>query len=122
MGKRSSHAALAIRHADAGHPGMPAGDPNSDEPEREQSYRRKIRPQSDGQQRLMLAIDRHNLTIALGPAGTGKTYLAVSAAGTALEASQVGRIVLTPPAVEGGGNLGYLPGGLNGKPGPQLRP
>ena len=122
MGKRSSHAALAIRLADAGHPGMPAGDPNSDEPEREQSYRRKVRPQSDGQQRLMLAIDRHNLTIALGPAGTGKTYLAVSAAVAALEAGEVARIVLTRPAVEAGESLGYLPGDINEKLAPYLRP
>ena len=70
--------------------------------EREQAYRRRVRPQSDGQQRLMAAIERHNLTIALGPAGTGKTYLAVSAAVSALEAGEVGRIVLTRPAIEAG--------------------
>src|SRR3954447_20379538 len=107
MGKRSSHAALAIRLADSGHLGLSAGDPNSDAPEREQSYRRKIRPQSDGQQRLMLAIERHNLSIALGPAGTGKTYLAISAA---------------VAAVEAGESLGYLPGDINEKLAPYLRP
>jgi len=115
MGKRSSHAALAFRLAEVG----PVGDP---EPEREQSYRRRLRPQSDGQQRLMATIESHHLTLALGPAGTGKTYLAVSAAVAALEAGEVGRIVLTRPAVEAGESLGYLPGDINEKLAPYLRP
>jgi phosphate starvation-inducible PhoH-like protein len=125
MGKRSSHGALAIRLAEVGHSGPIAGDqfrlanPSAD---REQSYRRKVRPQSDGQQQLMAAIERHNLTIALGPAGTGKTYLAVSAAVAALEAGAVGRIVLTRPAVEAGESLGYLPGDVSDKLAPYLRP
>src|SRR6201993_2451070 len=122
MGKRSSHAALAIRLAEIGHPASAAGDQLYAEPEREQSYRRHVRPQSDGQQRLMAAIERHNLTIALGPAGTGKTYLAVSTAVSALEAGEVGRIVLTRPAVEAGESLGYLPGDINDKLAPYLRP
>ena len=122
MGKRSSHAALAIRLAEIGHAGSAVGDQGSVESEREQSYRRAVRPQSDGQQRLMAAIERHNLTIALGPAGTGKTYLAVSAAVAALEAGEVGRIVLTRPAVEAGESLGYLPGDINDKLAPYLRP
>src|ERR1700720_2111636 len=122
MGKRSSHAALAIRLAEIGHAGSAVGDQGSAESEREQSYRRRVRPQSDGQQRLMAAIERHNLTIALGPAGTGKTYLAVSAAVAALEAGEVGRIVLTRPAVEAGESLGYLPGDINDKLAPYLRP
>ena len=125
MGKRSSHAALAIRLAETGHPGPIPGDPfplNGLDAEREQSYRRKVRPQSDGQQRLMAAIEHHNLTIAMGPAGTGKTYLAVSAAVAALEAGEVGRIVLTRPAVEAGERLGYLPGDINDKLAPYLRP
>ena len=62
------------------------------------------------------------LTIALGPAGTGKTYLAVSAAVAALEAGEVGRIVLTRPAVEAGERLGYLPGDIGEKLAPYLRP
>jgi phosphate starvation-inducible PhoH-like protein len=125
MGKRSSHAGMAIRLAEIGHSGpnvidhFPFPEP---EPEREQSYRRKVRPQSDGQRRLMAAIERHNLTIAVGPAGTGKTYLAVSAAVAALEAGEVGRIVLTRPAVEAGESLGYLPGDINDKLAPYLRP
>ena len=115
MGKRSSHAALAIRLAEV-------GDQYPPEAEREQSYRRKVRPQSDGQQRLIAAISLHNLTIALGPAGTGKTYLAVSAAVAALDAGEVGRIVLTRPAVEAGESLGYLPGDVSDKLAPYLRP
>ena len=122
MGKRSSHAALAIRLAEIGHPGSVAGEQGFAESGREQSYRRRVRPQSDGQQCLMAAIERHNLTIALGPAGTGKTYLAVSAAVAALEAGEVGRIVLTRPAVEAGESLGYLPGDINDKLAPYLRP
>ena len=114
MGKRSSHAALAIRLAEVGEIGP--------EREREQSYRRNVRPQSDGQKRLMAAIERHNLTIALGPAGTGKTYLAISAAVAALEAGEVGRIVLTRPAIEAGESLGYLPGDIGDKLAPYLRP
>jgi phosphate starvation-inducible PhoH-like protein len=112
---------LAIRLAEIGHTGS-AGEPGYAESGREQSYRRRVRPQSDGQQRLMAAIERHNLTIALGPAGTGKTYLAISAAVTALEAGEVGRIVLTRPAVEAGESLGYLPGDINDKLAPYLRP
>jgi phosphate starvation-inducible protein PhoH and related proteins len=114
MGKRSSHAALAIRFAEVGEIGP--------ERDREQSYRRNVRPQSDGQQRLMAAIERHNLTIALGPAGTGKTYLAISAAVAALEAGEVGRIVMTRPAIEAGESLGYLPGDIGEKLAPYLRP
>jgi phosphate starvation-inducible PhoH-like protein len=90
--------------------------------DREQGYLRKVRPQSDGQRQLMAAIERHHLTIALGPAGTGKTYLAVSAAVAALEAGEVGRIVLTRPAVEAGERLGFLPGGIDEKLAPYLRP
>jgi phosphate starvation-inducible protein PhoH and related proteins len=125
MGKRSSHGALAFRLAEIGHPGPIPGDPfppTGPDADREQSYRRKVRPQSDGQQRLMAAIEHHNLTIAVGPAGTGKTYLAVSAAVAALEAREVGRIVLTRPAVEAGERLGYLPGDINDKLAPYLRP
>lgn len=114
MGKRSSHAALAIRLAEVNDLGP--------ETEREQSYRRKVRPQSDGQQRLVAAIEHHNLTIALGPAGTGKTYLAISAAVSSLEAGEVGRIVLTRPAIEAGESLGYLPGDIGDKLAPYLRP
>jgi phosphate starvation-inducible PhoH-like protein len=124
MGKRSSHAALALRLAETGHTGTvaawsPLAGPDID---REQGYLRRVRPQSDGQRRLMQAIERYHLTIALGPAGTGKTYLAVSAAVAAFEAGEVGRIVLTRPAVEAGERLGYLPGDIGEKLAPYLRP
>jgi phosphate starvation-inducible protein PhoH and related proteins len=89
---------------------------------RDQSYVRTVRPQSVNQRALMTAINEHNLTIALGPAGTGKTYLAVTAAVEALEEGSVGRIVLTRPAVEAGESLGFLPGDLHEKLAPYLRP
>jgi phosphate starvation-inducible PhoH-like protein len=115
---------LALRLAETGNPGIderwsPLAGPEAD---REQGYLRKVRPQSDGQRRLMGAIERYHLTIALGPAGTGKTYLAVSAAVAALEAGEIGRIVLTRPAVEAGERLGYLPGDIGEKLAPYLRP
>src|SRR5207247_3000642 len=90
--------------------------------DREQGYRHRVRPHSDGQRRLMEAIERYHLTVALGPAGTGKTYLAVSAAVAALEAGEIGRIVLTRPAVEAGERLGYLAGDIGDKLAPYLRP
>ncbi len=92
------------------------------EPDREQSYVRTVRPQSANQRALMEAILQHHLTLALGPAGTGKTYLAIAAAIDAFEAGEVGRIVLTRPAVEAGERLGFLPGDLQDKLAPYLRP
>jgi len=90
--------------------------------DRDQSYIRKIRPRSDNQRILMEAIDSKPLTVALGPAGTGKTYLAISAAVEALESGSVSRIVLSRPAVEAGENLGFLPGDMREKLDPYLRP
>lgn len=90
--------------------------------DRDQSYIRKIRPRSDNQRLLMEAIDARPLTIALGPAGTGKTYLAITAAVEALEAGTVSRVVLSRPAVEAGENLGFLPGDMCEKLDPYLRP
>jgi phosphate starvation-inducible PhoH-like protein len=90
--------------------------------DRDQSYVRKIRPRSDNQRLLMEAIDAKPLTVALGPAGTGKTYLAISAAVEALEAGSISRIVLSRPAVEAGENLGFLPGDMREKLDPYLRP
>jgi phosphate starvation-inducible protein PhoH and related proteins len=90
--------------------------------DREQSYVRKVRPHSENQRVLMEAIATHNLTVVLGPAGTGKTYLAVTAALEALDAGTVNRIVLTRPAVEAGESLGYLPGDMHEKLAPYLRP
>jgi phosphate starvation-inducible PhoH-like protein len=90
--------------------------------DRDQSYLRKVRPRSENQRILMEAIDAKPLTIAMGPAGTGKTYLAISAGVEALEAGTVARIVLSRPAVEAGENLGFLPGDMRDKLDPYLRP
>jgi len=98
------------------------GQGQAEEADREQGFVRKVRPQSDNQRALMAAIDEHNLTVVLGPAGTGKTYLAVTAAVEALDAGKVARIVLSRPAVEAGENLGYLPGDMHEKLAPYLRP
>jgi phosphate starvation-inducible PhoH-like protein len=74
------------------------------------------------QQSLLDAIDEHAVVVAIGPAGTGKTYLAIAKAVEALEAGRVSRIVLSRPAVEAGENLGFLPGALQEKLAPYLRP
>jgi phosphate starvation-inducible protein PhoH and related proteins len=89
---------------------------------RDQSYVKNVRPRSEGQKRLMEAIEKHNLVLAIGPAGTGKTYLAVTAAVEAFEKGRVERIILSRPAVEAGEKIGYLPGDLQDKMAPYLRP
>ncbi|HEX4741536.1 MAG TPA: PhoH family protein [Caulobacteraceae bacterium] len=104
---------------------LPVGrgwNPLPGEDEREQAYLKTIKPKSEGQARLMAAIDSKPLVVALGPAGTGKTYLAIAKAVEALEAGRVGRIVLSRPAVEAGESLGYLPGEVEDKLAPYLRP
>ncbi len=83
---------------------------------------RTIRPKSVNQKRYVDAIDKHTLVFSIGPAGTGKTYLAVAKAVQALQAKQVNRIILTRPAVEAGERLGFLPGTLFEKIDPYLRP
>ncbi|WP_298323953.1 PhoH family protein [Asticcacaulis sp.] len=90
--------------------------------ERDQSYVKTIKAKSDGQAQLLTAIDDKNLVLALGPAGTGKTYLAIAKAVEALEAGKVGRIVLSRPAVEAGESIGFLPGDMEDKLAPYLRP
>ncbi|MCF8473619.1 MAG: PhoH family protein [Emcibacter sp.] len=85
-------------------------------------YTRKIKPQSVNQQNLMDSIDNYNVVLAVGPAGTGKTYVAIAKAVEALEQGQVSRIILSRPAVEAGENLGFLPGALDEKLAPYLRP
>jgi phosphate starvation-inducible PhoH-like protein len=90
--------------------------------ERERAYTRHVRPCSENQRRLLEAIDKRNLVVAAGPAGTGKTYLAIAKAVEALEDGKVSRIVLSRPAVEAGESLGYLPGALEDKLAPYLRP
>src|SRR5438270_6329219 len=86
------------------------------------SRRRTIRPKTLNQKRYVDAIDDHTIVFGIGPAGTGKTYLAMAKAVQALQAKQVNRIILTRPAVEAGERLGFLPGTLNEKIDPYLRP
>ncbi|MBK9157964.1 MAG: PhoH family protein [Propionibacteriaceae bacterium] len=81
-----------------------------------------IRPKTLNQKRYVDAIDEHTVVFGIGPAGTGKTYLAVAKAVQALQAKQVNRIILTRPAIEAGERLGFLPGTLNDKIDPYLRP
>jgi phosphate starvation-inducible PhoH-like protein len=81
-----------------------------------------IRPKTLNQKRYVDAIDAHTIVFAIGPAGTGKTYLAMAKAVNALQTKQVNRIILTRPAVEAGERLGFLPGTLSEKIDPYLRP
>ncbi len=81
-----------------------------------------IRPKTAGQKRYVDAIREHTITFGIGPAGTGKTYLAMAMAVDALKRKEVGRIILTRPAVEAGESLGFLPGTLTEKIDPYLRP
>jgi phosphate starvation-inducible protein PhoH and related proteins len=83
---------------------------------------REIRPKTAGQRALVAAVDANTLTFAIGPAGTGKTFLAIVMAVRALKSRQVSRIVLSRPAVEAGEKLGFLPGDLKEKVDPYLRP
>jgi phosphate starvation-inducible protein PhoH and related proteins len=83
---------------------------------------RTIRPKTLNQKRYVDSIDKHTITFGIGPAGTGKTYLAMAKAVQALQAKQVNRIILTRPAVEAGESLGFLPGTLSEKIDPYLRP
>lgn len=83
---------------------------------------RKVQPRTEGQARYVEMIRRHDLTIATGPAGTGKTFLAVATAVEALKAEAIRKIVLVRPAVEAGESLGFLPGDLRAKLNPYLRP
>jgi phosphate starvation-inducible PhoH-like protein len=83
---------------------------------------RTIRPKTLNQKHYVDAIDQHTIVFGIGPAGTGKTYLAMAKAVQALQAKQVNRIILTRPAVEAGERLGFLPGTLYDKIDPYLRP
>ena len=83
---------------------------------------RTIRPKTLGQKAYVDAIDEHTIVFGIGPAGTGTTYLAMAKAVVALQSRQVSRIILTRPAVEAGESLGFLPGTLNDKIDPYLRP
>ena len=83
---------------------------------------RTVRPKTLNQKRYVDAIDRHTIVFGIGPAGTGKTYLAMAKAVQALQNKEVNRIILTRPAIEAGEKLGFLPGTLNDKIDPYLRP
>jgi phosphate starvation-inducible PhoH-like protein len=89
---------------------------------RDTKYVKNIKPRSEGQAELMQAIAAYSLTLAIGPAGTGKTYLAIASAVEALEKGTIERIILSRPAMEAGENLGYLPGDMHEKMAPYLRP
>lgn len=84
--------------------------------------RKSIHPKTEGQRKYVEAIASNTITFGIGPAGTGKSYLAVASAVAALQAKQVQRIILTRPAVEAGEHLGFLPGDLLAKVDPYLRP
>ena len=103
-------------------PNRPWSPHDHDQESRDRRYVKNVRAMSPAQQQLMDAIDAQSVVLALGPAGTGKTYLAIAKAVEALEAGKVQRIVLSRPAVEAGESLGYLPGDLNEKLAPYLRP
>ena len=94
----------------------------TDDSNRDQKYRKNIRAQNDSQKRMLEAIDTSPLVFAVGSAGTGKTYIAVAKAVEALDAGKVRRIILSRPAVEAGESLGFLPGDLEDKLSPYLRP
>jgi phosphate starvation-inducible PhoH-like protein len=104
------------------------GDPNATlrglaEAGRQRSFgRRTVQPKSSNQRRYLEAIETHDMVFGVGPAGTGKTYLAVAMAISALLNKQVNRIILARPAVEAGERLGFLPGTLQEKIDPYLRP
>lgn len=83
---------------------------------------REIRPKTAGQRAFVESVDRNTLTFGIGPAGTGKTFLAVVMAVRALRAREVSRVILSRPAVEAGEKLGFLPGDLKEKVDPYLRP
>ncbi len=90
--------------------------------ERPQRYQKTIKPRSENQARLMQALEDKTLICSLGPAGTGKTYLAVCKAVEALQKGTVARIILARPAVEAGEQIGFLPGAMEDKLAPFLRP
>jgi phosphate starvation-inducible PhoH-like protein len=120
--QRNSHGADdKIRRLPLNRPGWNPLGPDDGE-HREQGYLKTIKAKSPGQSELMSAIDERNLVLALGPAGTGKTYIAIAKAVEALEAGRVARIVLSRPAVEAGESIGFLPGDAEDKLAPYLRP
>lgn len=124
--RKNTHAAHNVKKGNVVHPAFEHSDWHPLDAEidgrRDQKYVKNIKPRSDGQAELMKAIGEYSLTMAIGPAGTGKTYLAIAAAVEALEKGQVERIILSRPAMEAGESLGYLPGDIHEKMAPYLRP
>ncbi|MEO1019727.1 MAG: PhoH family protein [Pseudomonadota bacterium] len=116
IGRQEVDAAIRMVKAGAGRTGANA---NLVEIKTE---RRLVIPRSPNQARYIRAIENHDLVFGLGPAGTGKTYLAVAAAVAMMKARQIDRIILSRPAVEAGERLGFLPGDLKEKVDPYLRP
>ncbi len=90
--------------------------------QRDKKYVKNVRARTKGQQELIDAINRYHLTLAIGPAGSGKTYLAIAAAVEKLEKGEVERIILSRPAMEAGESIGFLPGDMHEKMAPYLRP
>jgi phosphate starvation-inducible PhoH-like protein len=102
--------------------GGPRPQPSGERAGRPLALSRLVRPKSPGQADYLQAIQDHDLVIAIGPAGTGKTYLAVAAAVASLNEKQVERVILCRPAVEAGESLGFLPGDFRDKIDPYMRP
>jgi phosphate starvation-inducible PhoH-like protein len=121
MRSKSRESAFAQENVHPLFPGHAGWSPH-DAQFRDRKYVKNVRAMSPVQQQLMDAIDTQSVVLALGPAGTGKTYLAIAKAVEALESGKVGRIVLSRPAVEAGESLGFLPGDLQDKLAPYLRP
>src|SRR5208337_73181 len=90
--------------------------------QRSAGIKRTVQPRSINQRKYVEAIEQNDMVFGVGPAGTGKTYLAVAMAVSAINAKKVSRIVLVRPAVEAGEKLGFLPGSLQEKVDPYLRP
>jgi phosphate starvation-inducible protein PhoH and related proteins len=124
MAKRSArYKVRELADDDNVHPLFPSRTTrNPREEGRERKYVKNVRAMSPAQQHLLDALDESAVTVAVGPAGTGKTYLAIAKAVEALEAGRVSRVVLSRPAVEAGESLGFLPGDLEHKLAPYLRP
>ncbi len=106
---------------------MDQSEPKQEDAEQEedvvvQTRRKLIRPRGKNQKNYLKSIRRHDLAFGIGPAGTGKTYLAVAAAVEALDNEEIRRIILVRPAVEAGERLGFLPGDMSQKVDPYLRP
>ena len=103
-------------------PALPMYDPIANEKHVANTYKTVIRARTAGQAEYLEAIDKNDITFGIGPAGTGKTYLAVAMAVSALRQKQISRILLARPAVEAGEKLGFLPGSFEDKIDPYLRP